>query len=370
MRILINCSNLRIGGGVQVAHSFLFEMRTNRDHFFTVVLSSTLQKQIQPDEFPDNFTFINYTITPSLIKALSGIDFFLSRTEREQKIERVFTIFGPSYWRPQSMHICGFAKSQYIFKDSPFFKQLSRKQFVTVKLKEFFHIKSLIRQADLFITETLIVSEKLRELIGDKPIYTVTNTYNQVFDKLDDWDFSIVLPPMECVTLLTISANYPHKNLVIIPKIIDLLLSKHKDFRFRFVLTMGKGDLTGLETRHLNHIIFLGYVKINQCPSLYQQTDIMFLPSLLECFSASYPEAMKMGIPVLTSDLPFAHGICGEAASYANPLDPQDIADKIVELGTNTAFKEKLVQLGYAQLQEYDTAFSRAEKYLKIIVNQ
>lgn len=38
------------------------------------------------------------------------------------------------------------------------------------------------------------------------------------------------------------------------------------------------------------------------------------MPSLLECFTATYPEAMRMERPIVTTDLAFAQGLCGEAA--------------------------------------------------------
>ena len=67
-------------------------------------------------------------------------------------------------------------------------------------------------------------------------------------------------------------------------------------------------------------------------PMCTAQSDAMLLPTMLECFSASYPEAMVMKKPVLTSDLSFARSICGNAAIYFNPFDPADIADKIIGL--------------------------------------
>ena len=47
-------------------------------------------------------------------------------------------------------------------------------------------------------------------------------------------------------------------------------------------------------------LLAVGGVDIRECPSLYEQCDFMFLPTLLECFSASYAEAMKMRRPILT----------------------------------------------------------------------
>ena len=51
----------------------------------------------------------------------------------------------------------------------------------------------------------------------------------------------------------------------------------------------------------------------------------MILPTLLESFSATYIEAMFHGKTILTSDLDFARDVCGEAAFYFDPLNPQSI---------------------------------------------
>ena len=90
----------------------------------------------------------------------------------------------------------------------------------------------------------------------------------------------------------------------------------------------------------------------------------MFLPTLLETFSASYPEAMKMERPILTSNLDFAIDICGDAALYFNPLDSYDIANKIKTLITDPILYQDLVEKGKNRLKNFETSTSRAEKYL------
>src|SRR5690606_33979234 len=160
------------------------------------------------------------------------------------------------------------------------------------------------------------VCNRLQTLFPKKSIYSVTNTYNQIFDEEQNWKDDIKLPYFSGKTILTISASYPHKNLDVIPSIIAYLKQYRSEFDFRFVLTVDTSDLDIEDMMISDHIIFLGKTSIDQCPNLYRQSDFMFLPTLLECFSASYPEAMKMRVPILTSNLPFAKGICGDAAIY------------------------------------------------------
>jgi glycosyltransferase involved in cell wall biosynthesis len=92
----------------------------------------------------------------------------------------------------------------------------------------------------------------------------------------------------------------------------------------------------------------------------------MFLPSLIEIFTASYPEAMQMKKPILTSDLSFAHDICGEAAEYFDPVNPADIANKIIYLASNPARRTQLVKNGEKRLLQFETPASRAKNLLDV----
>lgn len=371
MNILINCSNLRVGGGIQVAHSFINELKKihKKSDNYIVVTSTFLQKQLCQATFPENFIFVEYTIKPTILKAFLGNDKMLDTIVANFKVDIAFSIFGPAYWKPKSIkHICGFAKPDYIFKDSPFFKTISLKDKIKLSILEFLHMFDIKFHTNLLITENPIVSQILAKKVN-QPVITVSNYYNQVFDDESSWDKSLKLSFDEnTIKLICISANYPHKNLQIIRKVIPEIKKINPNLNFQFILTIDKDEFGVInDAILLNHILFLGKVNINQCPYLYQQCDFLFFPTLLECFSASYCEAMFMEKPILTSNLPFAKGICENAALYFDPLNPTDIADKIVNLATNINSQNKLILNGKNQLKKFDTSNERAQKYLKII---
>ncbi|WP_372948076.1 glycosyltransferase [Mariniphaga sp.] len=366
MKILVNTSNLKKGGGLQVAHSFLNEIKSNTEHIFHIVLSLALREQINPQDYPENFTFYNYSINPTLLKAIAGRDSFLNSLEEKIQPDKVFSVFGPTYWRPKRIHVTGFAKAQYLYKNSPFFDLLSTKDRIKLKIKQVLHLNNFNKCSDVLITESEDVTKQLQKIFLNKKIHTVTNYYNQMFDMPDYWDNSIKLPEFNGLTILTVSANYPHKNLSIIPQVISYLKENHPKFRFRFILTINGGDIAYDDSQKEN-IVFLGKINITQCPFVYKQSDFMFLPTLLECFSASYAEAMRMETPILTSDLSFAHGLCGNSAIYFNPLSPSDIGEKIVKLAKSEDKQTKLVENGKQQLKKFDNSTVRALKYLKIM---
>lgn len=367
MNILINASNINQGGGLQVAHSFIHEIRNNTQHKFNIVLSKSLSAQIKTKNFPNNFIFFTYSLQPTLIGFIRGKNFYLKNIEDKIQPDIVFSFFSPNYWRPRCKHISGYAKPHYIYKNSPFFKTLSIKEKIKIKLKEIIHLSNINKCCDELITESQDVSKKLQEIFPKKIINTVTNYYHQIYDNEKMWDKSIVLPPFDGVTILTISSNYPHKNLKSIEGVIKYLNKHYPEFRFRFVITIHSSELNIENKKIRNQIVFLNKVDVLQCPYLYQQADFMFLPTLLECFSASYPEAMRMKKPILTSNISFAKELCGPAAKYFNPMSSKDISESIIFLSQNEKEQMKLIEFGVHQLKKYDTYKERSKKYLNIL---
>tara|TARA_R110002096_G_scaffold415027_2_gene616441 strand:+ start:1046 stop:2146 length:1101 start_codon:yes stop_codon:yes gene_type:complete len=363
MNILINCSNIKIGGGIQVSHSFLNQISSNKIDTFVIVLSNSLIKIIDKNKFGLNHHFENYNIQASSFNVIFSKDKFLDNLISLYSIDVVFTVFGPSYWKPAVPHVCGFAKPHYIYKSSPFFNEISFFNSCKLKIMEFFHLLDYRKNCDVIITENPDVTEKIGYILN-KDSFTVTNNYNQIFDSHDSWEY-LKLPNFDGKYMLTISANYPHKNLKIIPLVVKELISRNIQ-NIKFVVSLDKGQLETCDQID-EYIIYIGKVSIYQCPPLYQQVDYLFLPTLLECFSASYAEAMKMEKIILTSDLDFAKGICGNSAVYFNPLNEKDIVDKILEIDQNLAKQNLLIQNGLMRLKDFDTAEERANKYLDIL---
>jgi glycosyltransferase involved in cell wall biosynthesis len=78
--------------------------------------------------------------------------------------------------------------------------------------------------------------------------------------------------------------------------------------------------------------IFLGYVTDEDLIKLYQQASLNILPSRDEGFGFSYLEASSQGCPSVLSDIPVFKEIALDSSLFANPENPNDIADKIIEL--------------------------------------
>lgn len=363
MRFLINASNIHAGGGIQVVDSFCSMLGDFTNHSFVVVLSSFFTKTKKRIENINNVHVIVYDIEKNL-NAIIGRNRYLDDIVSNYNIQAVLTVFGPSYWRPQCPHLCGMARPHLVLPDSPFFNNVSLKDKAKYKIWELFFKQC----SNIFYTENPFISKRLRELFNNKKIvYTVTNYYHQIYDNPKEWDNSIDLPPFQGVSILTISSANAHKNFPIIVGIIDYFKRNNPDFSFRFVLTQRRDECPFVSEDLVPYFVFLGTVDVHCCPHLYSQCDIMFQPSLLECFSATYPEAMRMEVPIVTTNLEFAVGLCEDAACYYSAIDPESAAKAIFKVANDKEYSKQLVKNGKKQLLKYDDYTRRADKLISIL---
>jgi glycosyltransferase involved in cell wall biosynthesis len=221
------------------------------------------------------------------------------------------------------------------------------------------------RDAIAILVQTDDVNVRVQKALGIKDVFTVTNNHSHFYTISKKQNIKKLPAKVENeFRWLTLTSYYPHKNLEIIPKIADLL-STNGLTNIKFVMTLkdidfkkyiGSSDL----------ILNVGQVAPSECPDLYRECDGMFLPTLAECFSASYPEAMIMQKPIITTDFGFSRSICGEAALYYTPKNEIEALDRILKVVASKELQQELVQNGIKELKKFVTARERAQKYLEI----
>lgn len=366
VKILIDCSNLKTGGAIQCGLSFLSRASYDKRHQFIVAVSAELNEQI-PDYWKRNFE--DYIILPYR-KGLFGIFRLRKIMNKYEKLacpHIVFSMFGPAYWRPKAVHVCGFAIPHFLYPEIDIFKNVGNKiLYMVLKIRLFFILKFqkiLFRMPDYLIVETQVVKNRCAKTIKFPidNIFVIKNSFSNIFKekmikntntincrKKSDNFFKLLVP----------SAYYSHKNLEFIPKVAFILKNRgYNDFVFYLTIPkdhFGWLNLTMLISRlHVeNHIISFGSIRHEELAEAYLKCDAVFLPTLMECSTAVYPEAMAAGVPILTSDLDFAHDSCGEAALYFNPNDAKQAAEKIAQLIKNYNLRISLVDAGYKELEK------------------
>lgn len=355
------------GGSLQGVVSIISELVKYRAHEYHIVLSKEVKSQLQSIEFPENmhlYDLPNKTSNHTLNLFLNR--HWFSRLEKTILPDCVLCTSGPMYWKSKAPCLMGFNLPHHIYPESPYFEKISFMAKVRWFLRRVGHRYFFRKEGDAFFVQTDDVNTRFQKYIDRKEVYTIPNTYSVSYRNIENYPEK--LPPRQEgeIRCLTISAYYPHKNLGIISKVVDALEKMGRD-NIRFVVTLPQERYDELfSAQYKDRILNVGFVPSKEGPSLYKECDIMFLPTLLECFSASYAEAMVMGKPIITSDMGFAHCVCKDAAIYFNPVDAQDIADKLAKLIDDKDLQASLIQKGKAQLSQFGSSDDRAAAILEL----
>ena len=366
MRLLIDTSKLRFGGAVQVALSFIHECRRFGEHEYHVVLGPGVGAFLNPGEFPANFHFHHKAFGVVRMRALPRVRREMAAIEEQIRPDCVVTTSGPPFWRSRAPHVVGFNRPLFIYPESPYLQRLPAAKKARLLAQRWLHARSFRRDADAIIVQTDDVNERVRRLLGTDRVYTVTNTHSAFYDDPPDRPDRLPMKAQGVFRFVTVTSYYPHKNLELIPRVIEALPEALRS-RVEFVLTLTEAqyrERIGVEIPP--QVRLTGPVPPPECPALYRECDAMFLPTLAECFSASYPEAMKMEKPIITTDLGFAHSICRDAALYFEPCDAQSAAEAVRRLVEDDGLRETLKAQGRNRLNVFDSATERAEKIVAI----
>ena len=366
MKLLINCSDLRGTGVCQVAASFLNECRVFNKNEYVIFISPLVKKYIGDETFPSNFRFHEFEDKP--LFSLSGWPNIIKmkKIEAAEKPDVTFSVFGPSYWRPNSPHLQGYAYPHYVYPESPLFSLLSFRENLDVKIRKLVHVSQLKRNGDFFVCETKDVKERWCAMYGipKENVFVAYNTASEPFfsyksksNKRIDNEFRF----------FSLCSPYKHKNLEILNEVCRLIPDLDISKSIKFYTTLNNEAYERLFNKETKkYIVNVGPQVVTDCPKIIDQCDALFLPTLLECFSASYPEAMCMGKPILTSNLSFATDVCKDAALYFDPLDAKDIICKVKELIDTPKLYSSLQEKGKLRLKEFCRAKDRARTYLEI----
>lgn len=368
MRILINTASNCTEGGVQVAKSVIEECLKIQDHQFFVVLSAALAPFF-PYKKRGNVEFRSLNYRPAQrLYTLRRPSVDLQRFEAQFQPDVVFTTSGPAYWRPKSPHLVGFNLAHNVYSDSPFFRVLNwpqRLEWISKRLSTRYF---MLRDADAWVVQTDDINLRLRKWLKRDNVFTVSNTASSHFREYAEKFTSIVEKRISGgpFKLLVLSSYFVHKNLELVNEICNLMRAKRIS-DIHFTMTLHENEFNQvIEPMNRELVSNVGKQLPQDCPKLYLESDALFLPTLLECFSANYVEAMCMGRPIVTTDMGFARTVCQDAALYFQPLNAKDALDRILDLRSSNEVYRTVVEAGRQQLPRFGTPRQRLEKYLHI----
>lgn len=93
---------------------------------------------------------------------------------------------------------------------------------------------------------------------------------------------------------------------------------------------------------------------------------IYVVTSVLETFGLTVLEAMGAGVPVVASRATCLPEVCGDAAVYCDPYDPDDIADQLHRVISDVALQQELQRRGLDRVKHFSWERS-ASAYLQAL---
>lgn len=116
----------------------------------------------------------------------------------------------------------------------------------------------------------------------------------------------------------------------------------------------------------LENVSFTGYKSASELVSLYNEAQVLVIPSLYETFGIPALEAMKCGCTVIASRRGGLPEVCGDSAYYVDPEDVGDISGAISKMLNDKALRQAYVQRGLKNAERFSWKIS-AERFVLVL---
>ncbi|MGB9621714.1 MAG: glycosyltransferase family 4 protein [Brevinematia bacterium] len=228
-----------------------------------------------------------------------------------------------------------------------------------------FEYSFLFKRADRIITVSQYSKSEIEKFFPE-----AKGKINVIYNGIDHSKFRYLNLPRK-KQILFIGAIAKHKN---IGNAIKAFSKIYKEIQHKLII-VGSRDKGLPYDEEINEILkkipedrieFTGKISDEEIVKLYNESELFIFPSLHEGFGLPPLEAMACGCPVLASNSSSIPEICIDAAMYFNPLDIEDIANKLIKATSNTSLLEELRQKGIERAKKFNWE-TTAKETIKVI---
>jgi glycosyltransferase involved in cell wall biosynthesis len=158
--------------------------------------------------------------------------------------------------------------------------------------------------------------------------------------------------------LLFIGRLEKRKNIEGIISAFEILKEKHK-IQHKLVLAgnfgYGEDDIKNKikNSKYKNEIVIPGFIKDEDKGGLIKNADVFLFPTFYEGFGLPILEAQSQGVPVVTSNISSLSEIGGESVFYADPNEPEIIADAIFRFVSDQNVKDDIIKKGHENVKRF-----------------
>jgi len=311
---------------------------------------------------------LDETPAPSLTRRLHLENVVMPRLAREWRADVVFTPMGAGPLRGPTPRVMGWHDSTVAYPESVVHRRIDRRERLSEGLRARM-AGAAARRASRVCVQTPTMARRLarRWNVPLARFHVVPNGPSAILAG----EVPAPVRPEGGRDVLVVAEAKPAKNLEVVPLVAAALRRRGvRDVRLVVTVAPAGDPLTRPLDRALAEagpgipVVRIGRVAHKDLGRLYRRAGAVFLPSLLESFSATYVEAMHFGVPLVTSDLDFARDICGDAALYADPLDPEACADALATALGDAETRARLREAGFRRLRSFPTWRDRLGLYV------
>jgi len=355
MKIVINAASAKIGGAVTYLTNVVRRLPSpeSGNEFYIFLPSETAQKM---KGLTDNIKLIPTDIAhaPSWRRLLWD-QVELRRQLHNLRATVLFSTANFGMWRCPVRQLLLVRMPLYFSRTyiDMFRPRHSLKFQLSLALRRWLCCQS-VRWADVVMTPTHAMLQELRAYVECPRPKALVNHYGVA--ELGNGD--VAQTPLKRdpsrVCLLYVSLYAEHKNLTTLLKAMPLL---NRDQNQKFLLKTTVNPNWEAASRMLTQkddidlagsqdvapwVKFVGPLGQKEIEAQYRNADIFVFPSITESFGHPMAEAMAYGLPVVAADTPVNREMCGDAAIYFSPLEPDELAQAIHLVATDPPLQRRL----------------------------
>ena len=373
MKILINTISTKkhSGGAFQISQNFMLKSLEHSDVEWYHITSQDVD-----DAIGERFSHLKGThyfvfpTQPDFRGSYKQVKKQVAELEAKIQPDVVYSITAPSYFTFKTHEVMRFTNPWVTHPNKYSWSTMS----FLPKLKQWLYClnqKRLMKAAYAFVTQTETTKKGIMRITG-KPtekVCVVNNVLPGVFKTMDNTP----IVEDDWINVACVGAPVPHKNMDIIPDVIDELAKIGiKNVRFHTTIPVDNPMMAkvvdrcaelGYKDRLINH----GRVSQKELGEMYRRCQFCFLPTLLEVFSASTVEAMYFNLPIIATDFPFNTEVLADACLYYEPKNAKDAANQLAKMIADKEVQATMRERMARQLAiygDYDAHFNAIKDYL------
>lgn len=334
--IIVNAAALRSSGALSIYHQFIAHLYDHLDghRWIVFVDPSVIQPSLEGVTFvPD----LNHSWRHRIFWDFGGLRHWL-------KVHNIFPDVVVSLQNTGC--ICGCRQVVYYHQSLPFYsrkwsfwKSTERIMWLYKNVYPWIVKKSL----DVANTDVVVQIPFIKQAFAKR--------YNFNKERIH-----VMFPDIECINVTSIiplelderyihvlypATPLPYKEHFTLVEALNLLKKQHPELIkvMRIHLTFSEGDFPELNRRIFlyelqDQFVMDGKMSHEKLLQLYKACQGLLFPSTIETLGLPLLEAAAFGLPIVVSDLNYAHEVLGEyeGATFVQPLDYQQWADEIAHI--------------------------------------